>query len=221
MHAHGGLFIADEVQGGFARIVTMGKPMGNGHPIAGVVARRDLALGGCHIANTAIAVQRMVKHVARVAVLDIDVHHGNGTQQIFYDRSDVLTVSLHGKPESIFPYICGFADETGAVAGEGFNLNLPLDDGTEIGAYMKALEKAIQRIQDFKPDILVVATGYDTFRYDAFGNLCLDTRDYTLLGAHIAQLALPTLFVQEGGYKVDALRANVNAFLEGYLVQTE
>lgn len=184
---------------------------------AGHHAMRDIALGGCHIANTAIAVQRLTKHHGRVAVLDIDVHHGNGTQQIFYDRDDVLTVSLHGKPETLFPFICGYADERGDGAGEGYNLNLPIESGTEIDGYLKYLDLALQRIKDFAPAALVVATGYDTFRHDPFGNLCIDTADYAVLGDRIAQLGLPTLFVQEGGYKVDALRANVNALLQGYL----
>lgn len=184
---------------------------------AGHHAMRDMALGGSHIANTAIAAQRLTKHMGRVAVLDIDVHHGNGTQQIFYGRDDVLTVSLHGKPETLFPFLCGYADEQGEGAGHGYNLNLPLESGTGIDGYLKALNIALQRIMDFKPAALVVATGYDTFRHDPFGNLCLDTPDYRVIGDRIAQLALPTLFVQEGGYKVDTLRSNVNSLLEGYL----
>lgn len=186
---------------------------------AGHHAMRDMALGGCHIANTAIAAQRLAKRMGRVAVLDIDVHHGNGTQQIFYDRDDVLTVSLHGKPETLFPFICGYADELGTGAGEGYNLNLPLEGGTEINGYLKSMETAIRRIVDFGPDVLVIATGYDTFRHDPFGNLCLDTPDYRILGDRIAQLDVPVLFVQEGGYKIDTLRDNVNALLEGFLAR--
>lgn len=184
---------------------------------AGHHAMRDMALGGSHIANTAIAAQRLTKHMGRVAVLDIDVHHGNGTQQIFYDRDDVLTVSLHGKPETLFPFLCGFSDELGEGAGRGYNLNLPLEPGTGISGYLEALDIALQRIKDFEPAALVVATGYDTFRHDPFGNLCIDTVDYQIIGDRIAQLALPTIFVQEGGYKVDTLRDNVNALLESYL----
>jgi acetoin utilization deacetylase AcuC-like enzyme len=184
---------------------------------AGHHAMRDLALGGCHVANTAIAAQRLAKHFGRVAVLDIDVHHGNGTQQIFYDRDDVLTVSLHGNPQTLFPFICGFADERGEGAGEGYNVNIPLEPGAEISQYLKGLDPNLERIRDFKPGALVIATGYDTFRHDAFGNLCLDTPDYAVIGERIAQLGLPTLFVQEGGYKVDTLRDNVNSLVEGYL----
>ncbi|QCS62289.1 histone deacetylase family protein [Achromobacter denitrificans] len=186
---------------------------------AGHHAMRDLAMGGCHIANTAIAAQRLAKRFGRVAVLDIDVHHGNGTQQIFYDRDDVLTVSLHGKPETLFPFICGYADEIGTGAGEGYNCNLPMDGGTAIDGYLGHFDRALQRIKDFAPGALVVAAGYDTFRYDPFGNLDIDTADYAVLGDRIAQLGVPTLFVQEGGYKVDTLRANVNSLVEGYLTR--
>ena len=184
---------------------------------AGHHAMRDMGLGGCLIANTAIAVQRLRRHVDRVAVLDIYVHHGNGTQQIFYDRDDVLTISLHGKPEVLFPFISGYADELGTGAGEGFNLNLPMESGTELNGYLKDFDHALQRIQDFAPGALVIATGYDTFRHDPFGNLCIDTADYRVLGDRIAQLKLPTLFVQEGGYKVDTLRANVCSLVAGFL----
>lgn len=183
---------------------------------AGHHAMTDMGLGGCLLANTAVAVQRLARHWGRVAVLDIDVHHGNGTQQLFYGRDDVLTVSLHGNPERIFPFICGYADETGEGAGEGYNLNLPLEPGTEITAYLHALEMALRRIEDFQPRALVVATGYDTFRGDPFGNLALDTPDFAQLGQRIAQLRLPTLFVQEGGYVIEALRANTRSLLDGY-----
>ena len=188
---------------------------------AGHHAMRDMALGGCHIANTAIAAQRLANRMGRVAVLDIDVHHGNGTQQIFYERADVLTVSLHGNPRNLFPFISGYADETGAGPGQGFNMNLPLDKGTGINGYLRYLDLAIQRIADFSPAALVVATGYDTFRHDSFGNLNIDTADFAVLGSRIAQLAIPTLFVQEGGYELDALRANTSSLMKGFLCQRE
>lgn len=184
---------------------------------AGHHAMRDMALGGCHIGNTALAVQRISKNLGKVAVLDIDVHHGNGTQQIFYDRNDILTISLHGKPQELFPFLCGFSDEQGTGNAIGYNINIPLETGATIKTYGKELEKAILKIKDFDPAVLVVATGYDTYRYDPFGNLWIETKDYKIIGNMIAQLGLPTLFVQEGGYKVDALRSNVNSFLDGYL----
>jgi acetoin utilization deacetylase AcuC-like enzyme len=180
-------------------------------------AMSDMGQGGCLLANTAIAVQRIARHRGKVAVLDIDVHHGNGTQQIFYSRADVLTVSIHGNPETLFPFVSGYADEIGKEAGEGYNLNIPLPAGTAMPGYRPAFETALQRIRDFAPQALVVATGYDTFRGDPFGNLCLDTPDYAVLGQGIASLGLPTLFMQEGGYVIEALRANTRSLLEGYM----
>ena len=184
---------------------------------AGHHAMSDMGQGGCLLANTAIAVQRLRSNWEKIAVLDIDVHHGNGTQQIFYDRDDVLTVSIHGNPEVLFPFVCGYAEETGRGAGEGFNLNLPLAAGTEMTGYRPAYEQALQRINDFGADAIVIAAGYDTFRGDPFGNLCLDTPDYAVLGKGIASLQRPTLFMQEGGYVIEALRANTRSLLEGYL----
>jgi len=181
------LAAADAVLAGERSVYALLRP-------AGHHAMRDMALGGCHIANTALAAQRLVQTLGRVAVLDIDVHHGNGTQQLFYDRDDVLTVSLHGDPATLFPFLSGYSDETGVDAGEGCNFNLPIDAGTDINGYLKHLEAALTRIQDYA-----------------------DTPDYTVIGARIRQLRLPTLFVQEGGYKVDALRANARALVEGVL----
>jgi len=204
------LAAADAVLAGEQHVYALLRP-------AGHHAMRDMALGGCHIANTALATQRLVQRLGRVAVLDIDVHHGNGTQQLFYDRDDVLTVSLHGDPATLFPFLSGYADETGVDAGVGCNLNLPIAPGTDINGYSGYLDTALTRIQDFAPAALVVATGYDTYRHDPFGNLCIDTPDYTVIGERIRQLRLPTLFVQEGGYKVDALRANARALVAGAL----
>ena len=181
-------------------------------------AMSDMGQGGCLLANTAIATQRLTHRWPKIAVLDIDVHHGNGTQQIFYERDDVLTVSIHGNPEVLFPFVSGYADERGSDAGEGYNLNIPLAAGTEMAGYRPAFERALQRIQDFAPDAIVIAAGYDTFRGDPFGNLSLDTPDYAVLGQGIASLKLPTLFMQEGGYVIDALRANTRSLLDGYLL---
>lgn len=206
--------------------VTAAQALLNGSPSvyalvrpSGHHAMTDMGMGGCLLANTALATQRIVNQWGRVAILDVDVHHGNGTQQIFYGRDDVLTVSLHGDPTSLFPFMSGFGGEIGTAAGEGYNLNIPLPAGSEISPYLKALETAIARIETFKPRALVIATGYDTFRSDPFGNLCLDTPDYAHIGKRIAQMALPTLFVQEGGYVINSLRANTRSMLEGYLGQ--
>lgn len=154
---------------------------------------------------------------AVVAVLDIDFHHGNGTQAIFYERSDVFFVSLHGDPDREYPYFLGFADECGARAGEGYNLNLPLPAGMDDEAYLAALETALEAIAGYGPRFLVVSAGLDSFAGDPLGDFALSTAGFSRIGARIAQLGLPTLFVQEGGYAIDELGRNVVSLLEGFL----
>lgn len=181
-------------------------------------AARDLAGGYCYLNNAAIAAQfYRDRGAARVAILDFNYHHGNGTQAIFYDRSDVLFVSLHGRPEEEYPYLLGFADETGSGAGKGFNLNLPLPPGTRFDTYGPALDHAIQRIRAYAPEILVISLGVDAFEGDPVGGFCLQTTDFARIGQAIARLDLPSHFVMEGGYAVAALGANVAAVLTGYL----
>ena len=181
-------------------------------------ASADLAGGYCYLNNAAIAAQMFRDQgAARVAILDIDYHHGNGTQRIFYDRDDVLFVSLHGRPEEEYPFLLGFANETGAGLGEGFNLNLPMPPGTKIDTYMPALQAAAARVRAYAPDVLVLSLGVDTFDGDPVGGFCLQTPDYLRLGQVIAGLGLPTLFVMEGGYAIAPLGQNVTNVLTGYL----
>lgn len=151
-----------------------------------------------------------------VAVLDIDFHHGNGTQAIFYDRSDVFFVSLHGDPDREYPFFLGFADERGAGAGEGYNLNLPLEKGVDDARYLAVLENALEAITAYSPRYLVVSAGFDTFGGDPLGDFQLTTGAFAHIGARIAQLGLPTLFVQEGGYAIEALGQNVVSLLMGF-----
>jgi acetoin utilization deacetylase AcuC-like enzyme len=181
-------------------------------------ASGDLAGGYCYLNNAAIAAQMFLDQGAkRVAILDIDYHHGNGTQRIFYDRDDVLFISLHGRPEEEYPFLLGFADETGAARGEGFNLNLPMPPGTRIDTYLPAMEAACARIRAYAPDVLVLSLGVDTFDGDPVGGFCLQTPDYLRLGQRITALGLPTLFVMEGGYSIEPLGQNVTNVLTGYL----
>jgi len=181
-------------------------------------ASGDLAGGYCYLNNAAIAAQNFLDQGAkRVAILDIDYHHGNGTQRIFYDRDDVLFISLHGRPEEEYPFLLGFADETGSARGEGFNLNLPMPPGTRIDTYLPAMETACARIRAYAPDVLVLSLGVDTFDGDPVGGFCLQTPDYLRLGQRIAALGLPTLFVMEGGYAIEPLGQNVTNVLTGYL----
>jgi acetoin utilization deacetylase AcuC-like enzyme len=178
-------------------------------------AASDLAAGFCFFNNAALAAEVLTRAGKRVAILDIDVHHGNGTEAIFYDRADVLTVSIHCHPKRFYPFFWGYAEELGRGAGEGFNLNLPLERGTEIGSYMQALEIALQRISDFAPTHLVLAAGLDIAIDDPFKAFSIRTEDFAQIGARIAELRLPILAVQEGGYPSDSLGDNLAALLKG------
>ncbi|HWQ15653.1 MAG TPA: histone deacetylase family protein [Roseiflexaceae bacterium] len=157
---------------------------------------------------------------SRVAVLDIDFHHGNGTQQIFYERDDVLVVSLHADPAHQYPMFLGYADERGAGTGRGFNLNLPLPLGTTDGPYLEALDEALAAVRAFAPAALVVSAGFDTFIGDPVaahgGGFALSAAAYPEVGRRIGALGLPTLFVQEGGYGIAALGENVVGLLRGF-----
>jgi acetoin utilization deacetylase AcuC-like enzyme len=173
-------------------------------------------LGGyCHLNNAAIAAEAATAAGRRVAILDVDYHHGNGTQDIFYARGDVLFVSIHADPRMDYPYYWGHADETGEGDGAGATLNLPLPRGTGLAAYLPALETALARIAAFGADLLVISYGADTYAGDPISHFRLETADYALIAARIAALQLPALVVMEGGYAVDALGANVAAFLGG------
>jgi acetoin utilization deacetylase AcuC-like enzyme len=173
------------------------------------------AFGGfCYFNNNAIAAQ-FLRGYGRVAILDIDYHHGNGQQDIFYHRQDVLTVSLHGDPSFAYPYFSGFKDEVGEREGAGFNLNLPLPETVEGDKYRKALSAALRRVADFKPHFLVVALGLDTAKGDPTGTWSLTWRDFELNGRLIGELGIPVLVVQEGGYRTRTLGANARHFFIG------
>jgi len=173
--------------------------------------------GYCFLNNAAIAAQRLRDDGAgRVAVLDIDYHHGNGTQQIFYGRDDVLFVSLHGHPDQEYPYMLGFDDEMGAGRGEGFNLNFPLRWGTEWAAYEAALTAGLERIRAFGPEALVVSLGVDTYKDDPISHFKLEHEHFTRIGAMIGALGKPALFVMEGGYAVAEIGINAVNVLAGF-----
>ncbi len=173
------------------------------------------AFGGfCYLNSTAIAAHYLSAQ-GRVAVLDLDYHHGNGTQDIFYDRPDVLTISIHAQPRVAYPYFCGFADEKGLGAGQGYNLNLPLPEIVDGEAYRQALQKALARVRRFKPQFLVVALGLDTARRDPTGTWSLTGQDMDANGRLVGALQLPTLVVQEGGYYTRSLGSNAGHFFHG------
>lgn len=184
-------------------------------------ADHDLYGGYCFLNNAAIAAQYLRDRGAvRVAILDVDYHHGNGTQDIFYDRGDVLVASLHGDPATTFPYFSGYADETGSGTGAGFNMNLPLPGGTGFGKWTEALQAALGQISSFGADALVVSLGVDTFVGDPISAFTLGSPDFGTYGALIGQLGLPTLFVMEGGYAVAEIGLNVVNVLCGFEGQT-
>ncbi len=179
-------------------------------------AYRDLAGGFCFLNNSAIAAAHLRLEHERVAILDVDVHHGNGTQGIFYERGDVLTVSIHADPASFYPFVWGYAHERGAGAGLGANLNIPLPIGTGDEGYLQALGAAKATIEAFAPGALVVALGLDASEHDPLAGLAVTTGGFRRIGQAIAALELPTVFVQEGGYLSDILGANLTAALAGF-----
>ena len=181
-------------------------------------AGRDVFGGYCYFNNAALAAKTLSEKGYKVAILDIDFHHGNGTQSIFYQDPSILTVSIHGDPEDYFPYFSGSAIETGKGKGEGFNVNIPLPEGSCFSDYLKVLrEKGFSRIRDFCPDVLVVSAGFDTHKDDPLGGFGLETADYQVLAEEIRLLARKTLIVQEGGYHVGLIGENVARFLYGFL----
>ena len=181
-------------------------------------AARDLMGGYCYLNNAAIAAQAFLDQGRRtVAILDVDYHHGNGTQSIFYARNDVLFTSIHGHPEAEFPFFLGYEDERGEGPGEGFNFNYPLAAGSAWDRWSAALEQACLEVERYNADVLVISLGVDTFKNDPISQFKLDSPDYVRMGERIARLGKPTLFVMEGGYAVEEIGVNAVNVLEGFL----
>jgi acetoin utilization deacetylase AcuC-like enzyme len=170
--------------------------------------------GFCYFNNAAIAANALSAD-GKVATLDIDFHHGNGTQEIFYARSDVLTVSIHGDPSYAYPYFAGFADERGEGAGEGYNHNFPLGENIGDDEYLRTLEQALELIEHFAPRYLVLSVGLDIAKGDPTGAWAMTPEGFERIGGAIAGLGMPTLAVQEGGYDTRVLGRNARFFLSG------
>ena len=180
-------------------------------------ASKDQYGGYCFFNNAAIAVEKLKeKGAKRIFILDIDFHHGNGTQAIFYDRSDVFFVSLHGDPKDAFPHFLGHADEKGSGEGVGYNCNYPMPPGTPYDIWTKSLDDSISKIQYFSPDALIVSLGVDTYENDPISFFKLKSDDFFDVGRKIASINLPTLFVMEGGYAIKEIGVNTVNTLKGF-----
>jgi acetoin utilization deacetylase AcuC-like enzyme len=207
--AHAAIDAADAVLSGERFAYALCRPPGH-H------AHTDMAGGFCYLNNAAIAAQRILDAgTGSVAILDFDVHHGNGTQQIFYQRDDVHYVSIHGHPAGLYPWFAGYPEETGAGNGLGWNLNLPLPPGAQNDAFTAAVAQGLDAIAAKHPATLIVSVGFDAQQGDPAANLSVDAAGFETVGRQIAALGLPTVLIQEGGYLVERLGANLTAFLTG------
>jgi acetoin utilization deacetylase AcuC-like enzyme len=181
-------------------------------------AAADMFGGYCFLNNAAVVAEMFrMDGAARIAVLDVDFHHGNGTQDILWRRGDVFFASLHGHPEDAYPYFIGYADEVGEGAGEGATANYPMRPGTPYAEWSAALDDALGRIRGFGAEALVVSLGVDAFKLDPISFFRLESDDFTDCGRRIAGLGLPTVFLMEGGYAIEAVGVNTVNVLEGFL----
>ena len=182
----------------------------------GIMPLRNWRAGFAILNNSGIAAQRLTDAGRRVAILDVDLHHGNGTQGMFYARGDVLTVSLHAHPERFYPFFWGYAEEFGEGDGLGANLNLPLARGTADAGFLLALAQGIEKVQAWGADTLVLALGLDAFEGDPFAGLAVTTPGFAAIGRAVAAMGLPTVIVQEGGYLCAELGDNLEAVLRAW-----
>ena len=201
---------AERINQGAGAVFSLCRPPGHHAAI-------DMYGGYCFVNNAAVAAQHLLDTGAkRVAILDVDFHHGNGTQDIFDARDDVLFISLHGDPMDAFPHFLGHAEETGTGAGDGYTINYPLPPKTDFATWRATLQKALAQIKDYAPDALIVSLGVDTFETDPISFFKLKSDDFTTYGADIATLNLPTLFVMEGGYDIAEIGVNAVNVLQGF-----
>ncbi|MCS4503542.1 Acetylpolyamine amidohydrolase [wastewater metagenome] len=180
-------------------------------------ARIDAAGGFCYLNNAAIAARVLQSRYPRVAILDPDMHHGQGIQEVFYDRSDVLYVSIHGDPTNFYPVVSGFEEERGEGAGYGYNLNLPIPHGSPESAFFDRFDEAMQAIRLFAPDVIVCTLGYDIYKDDPQAKVAVTSEGFNRMGATLNDTGVPVLVVQEGGYFLEALAENTRQFFSGLL----
>ncbi|WP_447553919.1 histone deacetylase family protein [Vreelandella sp. EE22] len=177
----------------------------------------DSAGGFCFLNSAAIAAQHLTRRYPRIVVLDTDMHHGQGIQEIFYQRDDVLYISIHGDTTNFYPGVSGFENERGEGAGLGYNLNLPMPHGSSEAVFFERMNEACQAIRLFEPDALVLSLGFDIHEQDPQAKVAVSTEGFGELGQQVAGLNLPTLVVQEGGYYLEGLEENAVSFFEGLL----
>jgi acetoin utilization deacetylase AcuC-like enzyme len=179
-------------------------------------AARSMYGGYCFFNNAAIAAEEITRRTGeRVAILDVDFHHGNGTEQIFWSRGDVLYVSIHADPERQYPWFLGRADEIGEGDGRGANLNIPMPAGTSNEQYLAALDRALEAIAATPGSVIVVSLGFDTYGHDPIGDFALTTEVYHEVGRRSAALGRRLVILQEGGYHRPSLGENARAWLRG------
>lgn len=181
-------------------------------------ARKDSAGGFCYLNNAAIAAEHMKSRFPRLVILDTDMHHGQGIQEIFYDRSDVLYISIHGDPTNFYPVVTGFENERGEGEGYGYNINLPMAHGSSEEDFFGKLNEAMAAIRLFQPDALILTLGFDIYKDDPQAKVSVSSEGFSRLSTRMRQLGLPTLVVQEGGYDLDMLSENVQQFFKGLAV---
>ena len=180
-------------------------------------AALDMFGGYCFFNNAGLGAQHLLNQGAgRIAIFDVDYHHGNGTQDIFYQRDDVLFISIHAHPAQEFPHFLGYADENGEAEGEGFNINYPLYHGANFEQWLQPFKEALDQIRNYSPDALIVSLGVDTFENDPISHFKLQSDDFITYGSYLADLNLPTLFVMEGGYAVEEIGINTVNVLQGF-----
>lgn len=207
--ANTALTAAELVAGGEPMAYALTRPPGH-HAYA------DRAGGFCYLNNTALAAEYLRRSFARVAILDIDVHHGNGTQSIFYARDDVLTVSVHANPAQFYPFYYGYENQLGSGAGKGFNLNIPVPVKSDDDVWLGAVQHAVEAVGEYDPSALVIALGLDAHKSDPLKGGAMSTEGFARLARVIAGLKRPSVIVQEGGYQSAELAENLASFLGTY-----
>ena len=187
---------------------------------AGHHARKDGAGGFCYINNAAVIAQYLRQHFKRIAIIDTDMHHGQGIQEIFYDRSDVLYASVHGDPTNFYPVVAGFADEYGVGSGYGYNKNFPMPHGSSEETFFKFLDQAVDYVQMYQPDIVIHVMGFDVYVDDPQAKCSVSTAGFSKVAEKIKSIGVPTISLIEGGYCIEKLGENFKSFLKGFGIQS-